>query len=362
MTRIDIPARTVIKVLAIVVIAAILIWFIGQIRQILLEIFLAALIATALGPVVGVLERWRLRRPVAVIIVVLALCGLVALFLWLILPPLINQSVRLIDNFPDYSSRIQRWLGRENPDLLKRIQEAGDQTKTNPGRFVDSILQIGTGAAQRFVSLIITLIMAVYLLLDGERVINWGISYLPPRQRIQARMAIPEMKRVISGYVIGQSALCLLFGIFTFIVLTAAGVPQPLLLAVVAAVTDAIPNVGIMIATIPAVLVAFSVSLPTAIAVLVCYVVYQLFENYVLSPRIFGKTLQVNPFAILVGILIGGTILGILGVLLALPVTAAIPVIERIVRTEIHEDEVEAERLAATSGPQPTRYVRPPAS
>lgn len=361
MTRVDIPAKTVIKILVIIVVAAVLLWFIGQIRHILLEIFLAALIATALGPVVGILERWRLRRPVAVIVVVLGLCGLVALFLWLILPPLISQSVKLIDNFPDYSSRIQQWLGRENPDLLKRVQEAGDQTKANPGRFVDSILQVGTGAAQRFVSLVITLIMAVYLLLDGERVITWVISYLPPKQRIQARMALPEMKRVISGYVIGQSALCVLFGIFTFIVLSVAGVPQPVLLAVVAAVTDAIPNVGIMIATIPAVLVAFSVSLPTAITVLALYVVYQLFENYVLSPRIFGKTLQVNPFAILVGILIGGTILGILGVLLALPITAAIPAIERIARAEIHEDEIEAERQATHAGPQPTRYVRPPA-
>lgn len=345
--RIDIPAKTVVKILAIIVVAAVLLWFVGQIRQILLEIFLAGLIATALAPAVFALERRKVPRGIAVLIVVLALCAIVALVAWLIIPPLFSQSVKLVDNFPDYSSRFQNWLGRENPELLKRLQEAGDQTKTNPGRFVNSILDFGTGAAQWIASTVITLIMAIYLLIDGERVVHWIIGYLPPRQRIQARMAIPELRRVISGYMLGQGTLCLLFGIFTFIVLTVADVPQALLLAVVAAVTDAIPNVGIIIATIPAVLVALSVSIPTAITVFALYMAYQAFENYLLSPRVFGKTLQVNPFAILVGILIGGTILGILGVLLALPVTAAIPVLERVIRADIHEDDIEAERVAA---------------
>lgn len=348
MQRIDIPAKTVVKILAIIVVAAILLWFVSQIRHILLEIILASLIATALSPAVAALER-RMRRGLAVLIVVLALCGVVALVLWLIIPPLFSQSIKLVDNFPDYSSRFQNWLGRENPELLKRLQEAGDQTKTNPGRFVNSILDFGTGAAQWIASTIITLIMAIYLLIDGERVAAWVIGYLPPRQRIQARMAMPEIKRVISGYIIGQGTLCVLFGIFTFVVLTVADVPQALLLAVVAAFADAIPNVGIIIATIPAVLVALSVSIPTAITVLALYLGYQAFENYLLSPRVFGKTLQVNPFAILVGILIGGTILGILGVLLALSVTAAIPVLERIIRADIQDDEIEAERAVGAA-------------
>ena len=345
--RVDIPAKTVIKILAIIVIAAILLWFVGQIRHILLELFLAGLIATALAPAVAALERRRLPHGIAVLIVVLALCAVVALVLWLIIPPLISQTIKLVDNFPDYSSRFQRWLGRENPELLKRLRDAGDETKANPGPLVNGVLDVGTGAAQWLASTVITLIMAIYLLIDGGRIVTWAIGYLPPRQRIQARMAIPEMKRVISGYILGQGTLCLLFGIFTFIVLFAADVPQALLLAVVAAVADAVPNVGIIIATIPAVLVALSVSIPTAIVVFALYMGYQAFENYLLSPRVFGKTLQVNPLAILVGILIGGTILGILGVLLALPVTAAIPVLERIIRADIHEDEIEAERVAA---------------
>jgi predicted PurR-regulated permease PerM len=121
-----------------------------------------------------------------------------------------------------------------------------------------------------------------------------------------------------------------LFAIFTFVLLTFLDVPSALVLALIAAVGDAIPQVGVFLATIPAVLLALTVSLETAVIVLIAYAVYQQIENYVTSPRIFSQTLELRPLVTLIAILIGGKLLGIVGVLLALPVAAAIPAVMEI--------------------------------
>jgi predicted PurR-regulated permease PerM len=140
---------------------------------------------------------------------------------------------------------------------------------------------------------------------------------------------------VISGYVIGQVITSALFGLFVYVTLWLVGVPDLMLLAVLAALLDAIPIVGVPLATIPAVLLAATVSWQAAIVVVVAYTLYQQFENYVLVPRIYGNTLQVTSLSILVGVLVGAQLLGVLGVVLALPITAAIPVLERVWREEI---------------------------
>jgi predicted PurR-regulated permease PerM len=121
-----------------------------------------------------------------------------------------------------------------------------------------------------------------------------------------------------------------LFSIFAFVTLTIAGVPNPVLMAVLAGVCDGIPLVGATLATIPPVLLALTVSVPTAVVVLVLYVAYQQVENYVVAPRAYKNALQISSLAVLVAVTIGGALLGVVGALLALPVAAAIPAIARV--------------------------------
>jgi predicted PurR-regulated permease PerM len=173
-------------------------------------------------------------------------------------------------------------------------------------------------------------VMTAYLLADGERIYDWTVRYLPHGQRMRVRQALPEISRVVSGYLLGQFLTSLLFGVFAYVVLSILGVPQPLLLAILAAVADAIPVVGVAIATVPAVLLALTVSPPVAGIVLALYLVYQQVENYVIVPRVYRGTLELHPFAVLIAVLVGAQLLGVLGVLLALPIAAAVPVIERI--------------------------------
>jgi predicted PurR-regulated permease PerM len=344
-----IPTRTIVRV----VVAIFLIWLIIQLWHVLLLVFIAFLVAAALSPVVHRLEQrgWSVGAAVGAIILVVAVS--IGVSVWFLVPEVVSEGQVLVDKMPEYIDRGQVFLKRY-PALNERVQgyfapsADGGEAPTVP---VSRVIEIGNTVVQGLLNAFLVLVMAVYILLDGERVYSIISRYLNPVQQIKFRRAMPEIVSVISGYVIGQLITSLLFGIFAFVTLTALGVPQPLLLALLAAFMDAIPLVGVPIATVPAVLAGLTISVPTAIAVLVLYTIYQQIENYLLVPRIYGRTLNVSPLTVLIGVLVGGELLGIMGVLLALPLTAAIPIFARL-----WEEEVEAPALDVAQ-PLPTVEV-----
>jgi predicted PurR-regulated permease PerM len=142
---------------------------------------------------------------------------------------------------------------------------------------------------------------------------------------------LAEISAQVGGYMRGQLVTSALAGLFSFALLVALHVPEPLALAFVMAAADAIPMVGPLIGTVPAVLMALTLGAPTALAVGAGYVIYHLFESHVLVPRIYGNIMKLSPSVIIIAILIGATLMGILGALLALPVAAAVPVVLRYV-------------------------------
>lgn len=331
-TRLEIPFRTIIRV----ALSLFAITLLVQVWHILVLVFVALFLAMALLPPVLRLTKWGVTYPIAVAIVSLALVLAIAGFFALIMPPLIDQAQNLVNNFGAYTDRFQKILSRY-PDIDRRVQEWRQHPPSVSGSSLPwaKALAYGTGIASGITNAFFVVILTVYFLLEGERTWKYLARYFSPRLRFRLRRAFPEILQVVSGYMRGQIITSVLFGVFVFAVLTIAGVPQPLLLGVTAAVFDAVPIIGVPIATIPAVLLALTVSGPTAIGVLVAYVVYQQVENYVLVPRVFRSSLQVSSISILLGILVGGQLLGVLGTLLALPITAAIPVLERVWNEDI---------------------------
>jgi predicted PurR-regulated permease PerM len=324
-TRIELPAKTIAKV----VLTLAILWLLERVWTILLLLFIAVLLAAALNPVVRRLQRHGVPRTGAVAIVFLALFGMLASVLLLVIPPLVDESRAFARELPGYVERTQRLL-KDNPELYQRIQDAANRGSADPGVVFQGILAFSSGLISAISNALIVLVMTIYILSDGKRIYAWIMRYLPEKQEDKVSRALPEVSRVVSGYVLGQIITSALFGLFTFFVLTLVGVPQPLFLAILAAFADAIPIAGVLIATVPAVLLALTVSWPAAIIVLVAYVAYQQVENYVIVPRVYRDTLHVSSFAVLISVLIGGELLGVIGVLLALPIAAAIPTIERI--------------------------------
>jgi predicted PurR-regulated permease PerM len=329
-TRIELPWRTVARVILTLAI----IWLIIRLWSILLLFIIGLLLTAALSPAVLWFQRRGLRRGTAVSVVLLSLLAAFVIILLILIPPIVTETGNFADDLPSYVSHYRGVLQDRYPSLYQRLKNYADQKSQSGGLAVDvpvpRILAAGAGIFQAISDTVVVLVITAYLLLDGARIYRWSVRYLPDNQEMKVRQAMPEISHVVSGYVAGQVLTSFLFGLFSFIVLELAGVPQPLFLALLAAILDAVPIVGVFIATIPAVLLALTVSVPVAIIVVVAYVLYQQFENYVIVPRVYRGTLQISSFAVLVAVIIGGELLGIIGVLIALPIAAAIPVVERI--------------------------------
>lgn len=328
-TRIELPTRTIFKV----VLTLGLLWLLVKLWSLLLLLFVGLLLAAALDPLVTRLERRGWPRSLSVALIVAVLAVVAALALSILVPPVVDEATQFAQNLPAYVDEAQGVLNR-NPALFGRLRDVANQGAADPSTFFSGVLRVGAGVVQGITNALLLLVLTVYLLVDGERVLDWVLRYAPAQQRFKVRQALPEISHVVSGYVIGQVITSVLFGLFSFGVVSIAGVPQPLLLALLAAIADAIPIAGILIATVPAALLALTVSLPTAVIVVVAYVAYQQVENYLIVPRVYRDTLRISSFAVLIAVLIGGELLGIIGVLVALPIAAAVPVIERIWRGE----------------------------
>ncbi|HLL50617.1 MAG TPA: AI-2E family transporter [Thermomicrobiales bacterium] len=311
------------------ILTLVIIWLVVRLWPVLLQLIIAVMLTAALWPAVSRLQRRGLPRSAAVLVILAALVGVVSLVLLILVPPLIVQGEQFAKEFPENARRVEL-LVRDNSALVDRLRQSASGSTANPTALLSGFLRFGAGILQGISTALIVLVLTVYLLVDGERILAWSMRYLPVKQRVKVRRALPEISRVVSGYVIGQALTSLLFGVFAFTVLSIVGVPQPLLLAIVAAFADAIPIAGVFIATVPATGLALTVSVPAAIVVFALYVAYQQVENYLIVPRVYRGTLQISSFAVLVAVLIGAQLLGVIGVLLALPIAAAIPVVERI--------------------------------
>lgn len=325
--RLDVPVWLILKVVAVLVALFIL----QTLTVVIIEIFVALLIAAAFDPVVTWLQRHHWPRSLSVAVLILAFLGLVAGVSLIFVPPLIQEFQQIARNLPDYVEEGRRLL-RHYPTLYQRINDAASKGSADPNMIASQALTLGTGILTVGTNIILTLTLAAYLLIDGENIFNTLATFIPVRFRVKVRQTFPEVSRVVRGYVVGQTITSTLVGVYSWIVLASLDVPQGLLLALLAAIADAIPIFGPFIGTVPPVLIALSISWPKAAMVLVLYLIYQQIEAGYIIPHVYGNRLRISSFAVLVAILIGAQLLGIVGAFLALPIAAALPTVAKIWR------------------------------
>lgn len=329
--RFEIAPRSVLLLLA--VIGGILL--LARLWQIILMLIIALVLAGTFSPVVSWLERHRVPRSLALSLILVALLGFVVGLGALIIPAFAHQFGTLSTDAP----RIQARLA----DLAARLPPLAGQAEAirtaQPNRLLAPIgafaLQSAGAAAQLVVLGGTTIVIAFYLIADHERVQGFLFALLPRRYHIRTARVLLDMETVVGGYMRGQAITSLCIGVFAFILLQATGVPAALPLAILAAFADLIPLVGGVLAVAPSVLFALTVGPLQAAIVLVALVIYQQFESHLLLPRVYGRSLRLSPLAVIVALLVGGTLLGIVGALLALPLAAGIRVLIENYRIEL---------------------------
>jgi predicted PurR-regulated permease PerM len=305
-------------------------WSIVSARQVLLLIALALLIAIGLEPVVALVHRRGVPRPLAVLLVSVAALAALGGFLAVAIPPLVDEINRFVSRAPHYAQSLNNrntLLGHINQryHVVQQLQKA----LSSGGISSISSGVLGAGALVLSVAtgIVIVVILTIYFLADMPRVTRTLHRLVPRSRRARAGLLIDETFSRVGGYLLGNLLTSVIAAVGTLIWLLIFGVPYPVLLAVFVGLMDLIPIVGSTVAGIIVSLVALTVSLPIAIATAVFYIVYRNAEDYLITPRVMKRTVKVPGLVTVIAVLIGGALLGIIGALIAIPVAAAIKLI-----------------------------------
>ena len=295
-------------------------------RSVLILIGLAFFIAAGLDPIVGWLVRHGMPRWAAVLVVIAGGLGIVAGFLAAAIPPMASEATALAHQVPHYLHDLQdrnSQLGKFNvkyhvQDRLTKLLTSGS------GSLVGGVIGAGALVIGAVSEILAIAVLSVYFLVGLPQIKLFTYRLIPHSRRPRAILIGDEIFAKVGGYMLGSFITAVIAGLGTYLWLLAWGVPYPLLLGTFVAFLDLIPVIGSTVGGIVVSLVALTVSLPVALGTLGFYVFYRLAEDYLIVPRIQGRTVELPALASLVAVLIGGVLLGIVGVLVAIPVAAAI--------------------------------------
>jgi len=342
--RYELSNRTLFSVLA----AVASIWLLAQIWGVVLIILGALILAGTLNPLVGALQRRGITRPTAVSAIFAALLATLALALLLIVPPLMTQLSTLTTQTPSIQARIADQLALQPwthvvAEPIRRFKPTDLLAKHE-----DEVLAYSTATVVAVASAATILALAFYLLFDPTRYLHLLFAAVPRAHHVKVATILARLETIVGGYMRGQLITSGLTSVFVLCLLLACGIAAPMPIALLAGVFDVLPFVGGLISAIPATLAAMEQGPQIALVVLGAILVFQEFESRVLVPRIYGRTLRLPPGAIVVALLIGGSLLGIPGALLALPVAAAIVMLTeelRVVMPGLTTDFAEERKL-----------------
>jgi predicted PurR-regulated permease PerM len=295
-------------------------------RAVLILIGLAMFLAAGLDPVVGWLVRHRVPRWAAVVVVISCTLGIVAAFLAAAIPPLASEATALTHQIPHYMHSLQdrnSELGKLNAKF--QIQQHLTKLLSSRGSsLIGGVLGAGELVLSTASSILAMLVLSIYFLAGLPKIKLFAYRLVPHSRRPRVILIGDEILAKVGGYVLGNVLTSVIAGVGTYLWMLAFGIPYPILLGLFVALLDLIPVIGSTIGGAVVTLVALTVSLPVAVATLAFYISYRLAEDYLIVPRIMGRTVQVPAIVSLIAVLIGGVLLGIVGALVAIPVAAAI--------------------------------------
>jgi len=295
-------------------------WALTKLWPILLLMAAALIFMVALLPYVEWLVGKGLPRTAAVLVALLVILGVIVGLFGLVVPAMIDEFGDLDKELPENARDAEDFL--DSFGIEVELQERARDFDWGEVISGEAAVDYGQRAVFITFTIITVVVLTAYLLVDLPRLSRFAYQFVPPGWEPEFEALVRSLARVVGGYVRGQLVTSLSIGLFTLLVLLVTDVPNPLAFAVLAAFVDIVPLVGATIAVILPTLAAFQESPEQAIAVLVALILYQQFEDRFLGPKVYGHTLNLPPIVVLIAVLIGARLLGIVGVLLALPAAA----------------------------------------
>jgi predicted PurR-regulated permease PerM len=342
-----VPFRTLLVIAALGGLVALAIVSFGT----LLSIFVAAVLAVGLDPVVGRMVARGWGRAKAALAVFAALFASVAGIAIVTAGPFWNQIVDFVNALPQY------WEEISNSDAFRKLTSTGDfdtnvtdALKDLAAKLPDAataLLGAAGGVFGSLLSLVTLTFLALFLLMERPTITDWLFGFTAPAAEARWRPVLEEAIRAVSSSLLGNLAISLVAGTVAGLSAWALGLPFPIVLAVITGFLDLIPQVGATVAAVILVGVALTVSTPAALVMLVIQIVYQQIENYVVYPIVYRRAVELSGFTTIVAVLIAGSILEVVGAILAVPFAAVIKIVLR------EAGAPRRARMAAVRGDEP---------
>jgi predicted PurR-regulated permease PerM len=317
-------------------------WLLYRLQTVLLLFFVAIVLGTAIRPAVEWLYRRGVSRTNGVILIYVLIAGLFTAFLALILPLLAEQTTQLSQNLPEFYRTVRNWLLDSDNRLLRNIgarvsPQLGLLFSTNPttenvlDQVTITILYVNL-LTKGLLSTLAIFLLAYYWNQEGQSVIRTILRLIPSYRKKEFLEFVDHVETKLGAYIRGQAILCSIIGVLSFLAYILIGLPFALALGIFAGVMEMIPVFGPAIGAIPALLISLSIAPEKALWVVIATILIQSAENVYLLPRVMNKSMGVNPIIILLSMVAFGSVFGLAGVLLALPLAAILQfVINRIV-------------------------------
>src|SRR5262245_24624738 len=300
-------------------------------RAVLVRVLIALFIAVSLDPAVRMLTRRGMRRGLAVLVIFLVAAGLVTAFLVSVIPAMIHQFQLLVHDFPGYFASLQERSARLHvvSDRFHLPSKIQGLLTSLPGRLGSGLLGYTRRLFGALASALTVAVLTIYFMTDLPRLRRGVRQLFPKAHRARFGRIADVMVDKVGDYMIGNLLISLAAGLASFAVFTILGMPFAVPLAFVVAVCDLSPMIGATLGAVVCVLAALLTTelWPTTVIVAIFFVAYQQLENYVIAPRILRHTVSMSAAAVLLAALIGGTVLGLVGALMAIPIAAALKVV-----------------------------------
>jgi predicted PurR-regulated permease PerM len=276
-----------------------------------------------------------MKRGAAVGIVYLLIVLVPAIFMFILVRPVVEQTVDLLGNLPEYAQDLEEEIQSneqlreldEDYDLTGKIEDLASNLASKLDDAAAALVDVGAGVVSSLFALVTILVLSMFMLASAQRWRDAFLATRPPRDGQAWRRATDEIATAVSSYVGGALFQATVAGIVSWLMLVILGIPSPLPLALIIALLDLIPMVGATIGAVAVgVVILFSGSTGDVLIWALFAIAYQQFENYVVQPRIQSKAVSLDPFIVVIAALVGGTLLGVVGALLAIPGAATIKI------------------------------------
>lgn len=318
-TKVEISVKTLVTV-ALFLLALVVIFLI---RDVLILLFVAFILKSALTPLVEKIESRKIGRGYAILLVYLVLLLFLFAIFAIILPLLITQTINLTTNFPFYVSQVSTVLSSFSVQDQTYMSALTQELST----FSSNIFRITLSVFSAVISIISVAVLTFYLMLDERNLKTRLHDSLPKPYNKQTIRIITDVEKRLGAWVRGQLLLSGIIGVLYFIGLSILRIENPLALGLFAGLMEVVPFIGPVIAAIPAVIIALTISPWLALAVVALFFVVQQLEGHIIVPKVMQRATGLSPLVVLIAILVGGRLEGIIGILLGVPFAVVIQVI-----------------------------------